>query len=460
MTAVRWVGTGGAAVLTVAASGIPGPTAVVLALGLTGMTLVVLAWLHIGRWVAEVSVRRLYWIGVSWCAPLLLARPLFSGDVFSYLAQGVIAAKGLDPYLLGSAEALGADSPVTERVGHLWRDTPAPYGPAFVALSRVIAQVAGDDVVLTVVAHRLVELAGVALMAWALPRLARRAGVAPSTAVWLGLLNPLVLWHVVAGVHNEGIMLGLVLAGMEITLGAARPGRAVAGLAVLIVAANVKVVAVAAVFFAGAGLIRRWGSTTGRRVALGFGLLAGVVAGSLAISAVTGLGTGWLGAVGASGHVHSWLAPTNQLGFLIGGIGALGGLSLTSAAIGVVVAVGAVIGAVVAAVLWWRTFRGRPHPLYGLGSAFAAVLVTGPVVQPWYLLWTVLPLAASARTSSARWVLAGVSAVFALVLPPTGGGPGVLIQGYLVVLVLFGGAVALERRRVRTAEPLEALSRG
>src|SRR5205823_1564549 len=139
--------------------------------------------------------------------------------------------------------ALGAGSPVTELVSHYWRDTPSPYGPVFVAVSRAIAQLAGTNVVASLLLYRLVELAGVVLIAWALPRLARRAGVRPSTAVWLGLLNPLVLWHVVAGVHNDGLMVGFVLAGMEIALS----GRILVGVLLLVVAANIKIVAAVAV---------------------------------------------------------------------------------------------------------------------------------------------------------------------------------------------------------------------
>src|SRR5438067_6470062 len=181
------MGFSGVVLLVLATSGMPGPPVLALTLGLTGMGVVVLAWLGLSR----ASVRGLYWTMAGWCPPLLFARPLFSGDVYSYLAQGLIAAKGLNPYQLGPAQALGAGSPVTELVSHYWRDTPSPYGPVFVAVSRAIAQLAGTNVVASLLLYRLVELAGVVLIAWALPRLARRVGVRPSTAVWLGLLNPL-----------------------------------------------------------------------------------------------------------------------------------------------------------------------------------------------------------------------------------------------------------------------------
>jgi alpha-1,6-mannosyltransferase len=54
--------------------------------------------------------------------------------VYSYLAQGAIFARGLDPYRLGPAMALGIDDPLVRSIPDLWRDTPAPYGPLFLMI--------------------------------------------------------------------------------------------------------------------------------------------------------------------------------------------------------------------------------------------------------------------------------------------------------------------------------------
>ena len=54
------------------------------------------------------------------------------------------------------------------------------------------------------------------LIVWATPRLARRCGVAEVSALWLGAANPLLLMHLVAGIHNEALMLGLMLAGHRV----------------------------------------------------------------------------------------------------------------------------------------------------------------------------------------------------------------------------------------------------
>jgi alpha-1,6-mannosyltransferase len=447
---LHWAGFAGVAVL-VLATWLPLPAVLVVALGVIGMAAFVVSWLLLGRRAADVSVRTLYTITGLVSLPLLAARPLFSGDVYSYLAQGVIAAKGLDPYALGPAAALGAASPVTLQVSHYWQDTPAPYGPAFVGLSRGIAHLVGESVVGTVLLHRLLELIGVVLLAWALPRLARRAGVPPSVAVWLGLLNPLVLWHVVVGVHNDGLMIGLTVAGLELVylgasrVGVARPALIAAGVVLVSAGANVKIVAVAALCFVGIDLARR--ARPAGKIAVLLGLPAGFALVTVVITLGSGLGFGWVRALAgvSSGAVHSWLAPTNELGFLVGGIGKLAGLDLTDGAIKVFSAVGAVAGLIVGARLLWLTYRGKLHPLLGAGLAFAAMLVLGPVVQPWYLLWMVALLAVSLTTERTRWILAGVSAVLALVLPPAGGGAVALVAGYLIAAVVVGVAGYVRR---------------
>ena len=125
-----------------------------IAITYAGMGMLVLAWLWIGRMlrargaVAPAPDRtQLARTGLLWALPLALAPPMFSKDVYSYLAQSAIAARGLDPYSLGPAAALGVDDPLTRTIPTIWRDTPAPYGPLFLMLGRGITALTGSDVV-------------------------------------------------------------------------------------------------------------------------------------------------------------------------------------------------------------------------------------------------------------------------------------------------------------------------
>src|SRR5689334_24242393 len=189
---LRWTGFGGAVLLT---AGAWATRAVPFALApaVAGAGLVVLAWGLLGR--ARPDARWLRRTLAWWCAPLVLAPPLFSADVFSYLAQGEVAARGLAPNVV--SPAAGASAEAVARVGVYWRDTPSPYGPLFTAVERTITQVTGGDPVAGIVLYRLVAVLGLLLVVWAVPRLAALAGTSARTALWLGALNPLVLWHLV-----------------------------------------------------------------------------------------------------------------------------------------------------------------------------------------------------------------------------------------------------------------------
>ncbi|MEO6792998.1 MAG: polyprenol phosphomannose-dependent alpha 1,6 mannosyltransferase MptB, partial [Mycobacterium sp.] len=211
---------------------------VALTMTTTGAVMMTLAWLMLGRFAltsspnssgprspatARSANRRMSRSQLDrtlmlWMMPLLVAPPMYSKDVYSYLAQSQISRLGQDPYRVGPAPALGLDHVFTLSVPSLWRETPAPYGPLFLWIGRGISALTGENIVTAVLCHRVVVLVGVGLIVWAVPRLAARCGVAEVSALWLGTANPLLLMHLVAGIHNEALMLGLMLTGTEFAL--------------------------------------------------------------------------------------------------------------------------------------------------------------------------------------------------------------------------------------------------
>lgn len=448
----RIAGCAATALVAVTTSGIFASSYVVLVLSLLAMGVSVFAWLALRHRLATMTTTDAHMTFAVWALPLVVARPLFSGDLWSYLAQGVTAASGLDPYRLGPAQALGPDSVVTQHVSHYWLDTPAPYGPAWLTISRVVAEINGNWIVPSVLLYRLIALVGVALIGWALPRLARRVGRSPAYALWLGLLNPLVLWHLVAGAHNDAVMLGTMLAGMELALAAlgrtragaaqgfvkADPMRLVAGVALLTVAASIKIVAAAAICCVAAEVARRRGGSV-RSALL---VLSGAAAGMVLLCAVGGFG--WLTALRSSATAYSWMSPTTATGLLVG---ALIGAHATVTAVTIANAIGAVVCLPVVIRLVLDVYRGKTHPLRSLGLIFVVALLCGPVVQPWYLLWALLPLAATASRHRERTVLAAVSTVVAMVLPPLAASAADLVVGYVTAVTVMGTVAILVVRR-------------
>ncbi|WP_085914666.1 MULTISPECIES: polyprenol phosphomannose-dependent alpha 1,6 mannosyltransferase MptB [Pseudonocardia] len=473
---LRWTGFAGALLLTGGAWAVLVLPASVpaLAAGVTGTGLLVLAWASTGRRVLRGvppspgwSVRTL---GL-WAAPLLVAPPLFSRDVFSYLAQGEIAHRGLDPHLVGPRAVLGTSSGPGALVDGHWVDTPSPYGPLFTALARGVAAIAGEDPVAGVALHRLLAVAGLVLLVLAVPRLCALSGASPAVAMWLGPGNPLVLWHLVGGVHNDALMLGLGLAGTALGLQALdgardRIGWARLGAGVLLVSlgALVKLPVLAALAVVGTALARRRGGTLGGFVAAGFGGAAAFAAVASVTSVLTGTGFGWMRSVGTPGMLWSWMAPTNWFGFAVGGIGALFGADLTAP----MIAAGRVAGTVLAvagiAFVLYRQLHGRIDPVPACGAVLGLIVVFGPVLHPWYLLWAVLPLAASPLTTRAHTRIAVVSGVFAVLLPPLAGDhgdrPGTLVAGYATAALIVGIAFVLLLRREPTPERAPARDGG
>ena len=415
----------------------------------TGAVMMALAWLMLGRFALgsrRMSRSQLDRTLLLWVLPLLLAPPMYSRDVYSYLAQSEIARMGLDPYRVGPATGLGLDHVFTLSVPNMWRETPAPYGPLFLWIGQGISGLTGENIVAAVLCHRLVVLLGVALIVWATPRLARRCGVAEVSALWLGAANPLLIMHLVAGIHNEALMLGLMLAGTEFALRGVdaagrlvpRPlawphGRAewarwwplamlVTGTVLITLSSQVKLPSLLALGFVAMALARRWGGTL-RAVLVAGGSLTAV---SLAVMAVigwaSGLGFGWVFTLGTANVVRSWMSLPTLLALGTGQVGILLGLGdHTTAVLALTRGMGVLIIAVLVTWLLLAVLRGRLHPVGGLGVALGATVLLFPVVQPWYVLWAIIPLAAWATLPRFRTAAIAVTLVVGIFGPTANG---------------------------------------
>lgn len=365
---------------------------------------------------------------VVWSLPLLLAPPLFSRDGWSYAAQGVLERMGVSPYESGPGVLHG---PVVEAVDPRWLDTPAPYGPLPLWWGSLVAEVTGDPWLL-VVGHRLLALVGLVLLAWAVPRLARWGGVDPGLASAVALASPFVLANGVAGLHNDLLMVGLSAAALVV---AAERGW-VAGAVVAGTAAAVKapggLVAVAVVLVSlpvAATLLHRV-----RRVAA-----VGAVAGGtlVALGVLTGVGSGWVTALGVPGSLTTPLSVTALLDEALGGT--------------VVRTAGTVLALVVAAVATlWRPSGDGASAVVSVATVMTAAVVLSPVVHLWYLLWALPFLAAARLPATARAAVMVVSVGFGVAAPLDSSLHGAYLAILLGVTVLVGQLlVLLVTRRAR-----------
>src|SRR6201992_1800599 len=104
---------------------------------------------------------------------MIISPPAFTRDVFSYLGQGELSWRGLNPYSVGP-NVLG--DAIAMNVHPFWQNTPAPYGPLFILAAKIIAMIAGERLILGVILMRLVLMIGLVLVVWALPGLTRHLG--------------------------------------------------------------------------------------------------------------------------------------------------------------------------------------------------------------------------------------------------------------------------------------------
>ena len=458
----------------------PGHSADV-ALFYAGMAALCLAWLGLGRRLSgapSITPSRLVFVGALWSVPLLAGPPLFSHDVYSYLAQGEILHLGLNPYhyapdvlaRLGHPHLLSAVSP-------FWRATTSPYGPLFLGLASVIATVAGSHLILGVLLMRLVELVGVALLAIFTPRLARALGADRSRATWLAVISPLVLLELIAAGHNDALMIGLLVAGVTLAM----ERRPLLGIAVCAMAATVKLPAAAAVVFIAvawargeltetgvAGIGEAWPAVTSRARRLGpaaraLALSAATAAAVLAaVGAATGLGFSWVSSAVLStpGKVHLAITPVTAIGWSFASVLHLFGIAANYKSLAS--ALGTVALALTVVLALALILRTRyENMVLGLGALLLVSVFAGPAAWPWYLTWGLAlvacwPVCARSRGLPPAVVLAAV------LVKPDGilGLPLDTAPVVLAVYVLAAGAAAWRYRKWRGDSPAPERIRG
>ena len=422
-----------------------------------GIGFLVVAWLLLaafvlgpgGRQIPRLPIRTYWRIFALWVLPLAITAPMFTQDIYSYLAQGAIAAQGLDPYSAGPVDILGVQDPLARSVPLMWAHSPAPYGPVALGYGAVISMLTGNNIVLGVFGHRLMSITGLVLTGWALTRLAQRCGIAPQTAWWLGVLNPLTLLHLVAGIHNEALMLGFLLVGMEFVLRGTdhyeRPLSSrlllmLAGTVIVTCAGLIKVTALMALGFTAVAIARWWGE--GLRHLIGAGVASAVVAAATAslFSVITGVGFGWITSQGGAAEIISWMSLSTLAGLASSFLGTLLGLGdQQSAALLVFRFLGVMIGAFWVVRMLWASYRGRIHPVGGLGVATLFLVIFFPVVHPWYLLWAILPLAAWANRPVFHFATIVYSVAFSFFILPRGLGlpPATVAFIYAMSALIF-----------------------
>jgi hypothetical protein len=353
-----------------------------------GMVLLVRVWFGLYQALRArpgVPIRPLAYMLALWILPLLAVAPLFSRDVFSYAAQGEMMSHHINPYHYGPG-TLGS-GPYVSGVDPLWLNTAAPYGPLFLMLAGWSASLSFHHALFTILLLRLQSVAGVALIAYCVPKLARSFGRDPGPAFVLAVLNPLTLLALVGGAHNDALMVGLLLAGITV----ARSRHPVWGVVLCALAASIKVPAAMGIVYVAWDWAGEGADWRGRaRMLVRSGLVTVAVMGFLSL--VSGLGWGWIANLGTPGTVRSWMAPATAIGLLISGSAHVVGIGVSLAGVLTLTRAIGLLGAAAIA-LYCLRHREQLGLLSALGITMLSFVVLGPVVQPWYLTWGIIIVA-------------------------------------------------------------------
>lgn len=400
-----------------------------------GVVAMAWAWVQLGRQVLarRVGGRAVLAGALLWMAPLLVAPPLFTRDVFSYLAQGALPLFGLDPYQVGPEAMPGTFS---DNVHYFWQDTPAPYGPLFILIAKAWAALTlatGPNMIIGVIGLRLIMCIGLVLLIWALPELTRRLGGRPAVALWIVIANPVMVVHLVGGGHNDLLVVGLLAIGCMFAL----RGRHVLGIALVTLAMATKASAAVALPF----LVLVWaaeleGTFRQRLLRAGAAAIGVFVAVFAAVSLAAGVGLGWLPALSAPSMIVNWLSLPTGLGEFvhtaIGGIATLPKQPFIN--------VGRVIGAIallaIFASQWWKARDGGPDAIRRAGIVLLAVALLSPATLPWYLSWGMALLAMAPWSARGlQWLVFG--SLWLMIVYYPNGEAALYNWGYLAVCAVL-----------------------
>ena len=362
------------------------------------LLLVTLCWLVVMSDCESLALKPVVWsIGIVY-GLLLIAPPLLSTDVFTYLSAGRLQVlHGVNPYLHGPV--VRPQDPVFAWTGLVWCDTPTVYGPVFSLLS---AGLAGFGLAFGLWAMKLIAVLSAAACAALVWSIAKRLNRPAMTAMLFVALNPVLLAHGIGGAHNDLLMLAVVLLAVRLVIDA----KPVHAGAVLAGAMAIKPTAGLVLPFLIIGA-REYSIRGGRRCAAGFAAAGGALA---------ALGFAIYGATWLAVPITISRGPARQVGVLESIPGMFAGY-LRLGTIGPVASGVLVFAAVVAIILAGRfALRGEGRWVTATAVGVMTTLAFATQLHAWYILLA-LPFAALSPDARVRKAAIALTITVLLVIP-------------------------------------------
>jgi alpha-1,6-mannosyltransferase len=171
------------------------------------------------------------------------------------------------------------------------------------------------------------------------------------------------------------------------------------------------------------------------------------------LSALAGVGIGWLTALAGSVKIINWLTIPTAVANLASTIGG----QFTEVSFYAVLEVTRIAGVAVILVslplLWWRFRHTDREAMQGIALAMLVVVLFVPAALPWYYTWPLAVVSGLAQSRSAIALIAGFSTWIMVIFKPDGS-HGMYV--WLHVLIATACALAawyVIRRSVSTPSP-------
>jgi hypothetical protein len=162
--------------------------------------------------------------GLLVAAAFVFLPPVGSGDHLNYAAYGRMAVTGHDPYDTAARDLPG--DPIAGAVESPWREEPSIYGPIATGQEALASWIGGDSVRLTVFVLSLTNAMAFALAGLVLYRTSA-GGRLRSVLLWTG--NPLLLFHLVSGAHNDVLAIAAAVCALAVFRASSTPRSLASG---------------------------------------------------------------------------------------------------------------------------------------------------------------------------------------------------------------------------------------
>jgi glycosyl transferase family 87 len=345
--------------------------------------------IFVGRWRRALRMPMVVALSAVLLVVGVARWPRDSTDLWSYAAYGrMVSHYGASPYRHVPVEY--SNDRAIRRVKPTWQNTSSVYGPVWNGISAGVVSVTQTRQLSTRIWFQTLAALSVFLAVLLIARRTR----SPAAVALLGL-NPLVIYDVVNGGHNDALV------GLALLVGVLLASRERFKLAALAIAlgALVKLVALLGLVALIVWIVRKRGV---RPAAIASGIGGGVIGAGYALNggfdALTPLREARL----QMSRNSIWLLSNSEGRTNLFG---LGRVQFSHDFLQTATTLSTITVIVLAAVLVAGRLRDNT-PALVVGSAVVAYLLAGAYVLPWYAAWALPVLVLEWRSGLTRLVLA------------------------------------------------------